>query len=471
MCHQTGDSPVAARVQQPTGAATQRVYDVILAREAGKRPVTPRASAVLVPIVARPEGLSVILIQRPETMAAHAGQISFPGGKVDEHNSPPTDTALREAEEEMGFARTHVEVLGFLDCYQVGSGFRIVPVVGLVEPPFSLSLDTHEVIEAFEVPFAFLMDSSNHEKRSREMKGITQWFYVMPHEDRFILGSDRKHDPQPLRKIDSLSERVRGTAPSSFLNTAIPPLLLHDISGNNMRKTITVHIVNAFVVGGADSAGVVLDADDLSETDKQEVAAAVGVSETGFLSRSKVAAFKLDFFTPNKRIPHCGHATIAAFSYLVSIGLVGDGLSSKETVDGPRGSSFGAAFHTWSNSRRTMMTRSTGLRQNTREQDVIDSLGLKDGLLDKRARPVRVNTGNRFLLVGVESVAVLRSIVPDFEAITTVSERLNLVGYYAYTTEGVSAGRDASDRMFAPRYAIREEAATGMAAGTLGCLL
>ncbi len=164
-------------------------YHVILAREAGKRPVTPRASAVLVPIVARPEGLSVILIQRPETMAAHAGQISFPGGKVDEHDYSPTDTALREAEEEIGLARTHVEVLGFLDCYQVGSGFRIVPVVGLVEPPFSLSLDTHEVIEAFEVPFAFLMDSSNHEKRSREMKGITQWFYVMPHEDRFIWGA------------------------------------------------------------------------------------------------------------------------------------------------------------------------------------------------------------------------------------------------------------------------------------------
>lgn len=164
-------------------------YDLILAPAAGERRVAPRASAVLVPIVARPEGLSVILMQRPETMAAHGGQISFPGGKVEARDSSPVDTALREAEEEIGLARTHVEVLGFLDCYQVGSGFRIVPVVGLVEPPFSLSLDTHEVVEAFEVPFAFLMDSSNHEKRSREMKGITQWFYVMPHEDRFIWGA------------------------------------------------------------------------------------------------------------------------------------------------------------------------------------------------------------------------------------------------------------------------------------------
>ena len=240
-----------------------------------------------------------------------------------------------------------------------------------------------------------------------------------------------------------------------------------------MARTITVHIVNAFVVGGTggNPAGVVLDADDLSETDKQEVAAAVGVSETAFVSRSKVAAFKLDFFTPNMRIPHCGHATIAAFSYLVSIGLVGDGLSSKETVDGPRRIIVRGGIPYMEQLAPDYDDPINWASRNTREQDVIDSLGLKDGLLDKRARPVVVNTGNRFLLVGVESVAVLRSIVPDFEAITTVSERLNLVGYYVYTTEGVSAGRDASTRMFAPRYAIREEAATGMAAGTLGCLL
>jgi 8-oxo-dGTP pyrophosphatase MutT (NUDIX family) len=163
-------------------------YDLEPGRASGGL-VKPRASAVLVPIVARPKGLSVILIQRPETMAAHAGQISFPGGKVDEKDSSPVETALREAEEEIGLARTHVEVLGFLDCYQVGSGFRIVPVVGLVTPPFTLSVDTHEVIEAFEVPLAFLMDPGNHEKRSREMRGTTQWFYAMPYQDRFIWGA------------------------------------------------------------------------------------------------------------------------------------------------------------------------------------------------------------------------------------------------------------------------------------------
>ena len=151
--------------------------------------VVPRPAAVLVPIVARPEGLSVIMIQRPGTMAAHAGEVSFPGGKVDAADPSPVETALREAEEEIGLARAHVEVLGFLDCYQVGSGFRIVPVVGLVRPPFTLEPDPREVVDAFEVPLAFLMDSANHQKRSREARGETQWFYAMTYEERFIWGA------------------------------------------------------------------------------------------------------------------------------------------------------------------------------------------------------------------------------------------------------------------------------------------
>jgi ADP-ribose pyrophosphatase YjhB (NUDIX family) len=103
----------------------------------GSERVTARPSAVLVPIVARPDGLSVILIQRPGTMAAHAGEVSFPGGKVEAADHSPVETALREAEEEIGLARAHVEVLGFLDCYQIRSGFRVVPIVGLVRPPFT----------------------------------------------------------------------------------------------------------------------------------------------------------------------------------------------------------------------------------------------------------------------------------------------------------------------------------------------
>jgi 8-oxo-dGTP pyrophosphatase MutT (NUDIX family) len=164
-------------------------YDANPAWPSERGLLTPQPAAVLVPIVARPEGLSMILIQRPETMAAHPGEVSFPGGKVDAADPSPLETALREAEEEIGLARAHVELLGFLDCYQVGSGFRVVPVVGLVTLPFTLDVHAREVADAFEVPLAFLMDSANHQKHSREAKGQTQWFYAMPYEGRFIWGA------------------------------------------------------------------------------------------------------------------------------------------------------------------------------------------------------------------------------------------------------------------------------------------
>jgi PhzF family phenazine biosynthesis protein len=240
-----------------------------------------------------------------------------------------------------------------------------------------------------------------------------------------------------------------------------------------MTKAIAVHIVNAFVRDGAggNPAGVVVDADDLSEADMQQTAAAVGVSETAFVSRSTAAGFKLDFFTPNMRIAHCGHATIAAFSYLVSIGRVGEGTTSKETVDGSRRITIRNGIPYMEQRAPDYDDPANWISRGTSEQDVVDSLGLNGGLLDERARPVVVNTGNRFLLVGVGTADILRSIIPDFAAIESVSEKLELIGYYIYTTEGIDAEHDASTRMFAPRYAIPEEAATGMAAGTLGCLL
>jgi len=164
--------------------------------------VAARPSAVLVPIVVRPE-LSVILIQRPQTMTAHAGEVSFPGGKANAADASPIATALREAEEEIGLARGHVEVLGFLDCYQVRTGFRIVPVVGLVTPPFTLKVDAREVVDAFEVPFAFLMDSANHQRQRREMRGETQHFYAMPWQSRHIWGAT-------AAMIRNLFERLTG---------------------------------------------------------------------------------------------------------------------------------------------------------------------------------------------------------------------------------------------------------------------
>jgi 8-oxo-dGTP pyrophosphatase MutT (NUDIX family) len=151
--------------------------------------VQPRPAAVLVPIVDRAEGLTVLLTQRPETMPTHAGQIAFPGGKMDRGDDSPVATALREAEEEIGLDRTRVDLLGFLDCYQTGTGFRVVPVVALVAPPFTLRVDPREVADVFEVPLAFLMDRSNHHTHSREYRGVTRHFYAMPYGERYIWGA------------------------------------------------------------------------------------------------------------------------------------------------------------------------------------------------------------------------------------------------------------------------------------------
>ncbi len=148
----------------------------------------PRAAAVLVPIVLRPE-LTVLLTQRSHDLPSHPGQISFPGGKVEPEDNGPIDCALREAEEEIGLDRAHVEPLGFLDSYRTGTGFEIKPVVAFVTPGFAAKLDPREVLEVFEVPLSFLMDEANHQKDSREWRGRRRSFYAMPYEGRYIWGA------------------------------------------------------------------------------------------------------------------------------------------------------------------------------------------------------------------------------------------------------------------------------------------
>jgi 8-oxo-dGTP pyrophosphatase MutT (NUDIX family) len=144
--------------------------------------VEPRPASVLVPLVARAGGVSVLLTQRTPHLLDHAGQISFPGGRVEERDTDAVATALRETQEEIGLPAGVVEVLGRLPEYRTVTGYRVTPVVGLIEHPFSLTLDTFEVAEAFEVPLAFLMDPANHERRLYRYADIARTFYAMPYQ-------------------------------------------------------------------------------------------------------------------------------------------------------------------------------------------------------------------------------------------------------------------------------------------------
>lgn len=149
----------------------------------------PRAASVLIPLVARSEGLSLLLTRRTEHLSAHAGQISFPGGSAETSDASAIDTALREAEEEIGLARAHVDVLGTLPDYLTGTGFCVTPVVALVTPPFTLQADPGEVAEVFEVPLAFLMDGLNHQRLSIQLPAGRRSFYAMPYGEYFIWGA------------------------------------------------------------------------------------------------------------------------------------------------------------------------------------------------------------------------------------------------------------------------------------------
>lgn len=146
-------------------------------------------AAVLVPVIERPEGLTVLFTQRTAHLNDHAGQVSFPGGRCERTDASPVFTALRETEEEVGLARDLIEVLGLLPEYRTGTGFSVTPVVGLVRPPFELNPDSFEVAEVFETPLAFLLDPANHQRHSMEIAGIVRHYYAMPYEGYFIWGA------------------------------------------------------------------------------------------------------------------------------------------------------------------------------------------------------------------------------------------------------------------------------------------
>lgn len=161
--------------------------DVQAVREAvaSIRPIRP--AAVLVPVVDRPEP-TVLLTLRTATLSSHAGQIAFPGGRIDAGDESPLAAALREAEEEIGLDRALIEPLGYSDLYMSGTGYRIVPAVARVSAAFELTLNPAEVADVFEVPLAFVMGPENHQLHSREWRGMMRTYYAMPFGERYIWG-------------------------------------------------------------------------------------------------------------------------------------------------------------------------------------------------------------------------------------------------------------------------------------------
>ena len=153
----------------------------------GDEELTP--ASVLFPIVLRQSGPSVLLTQRTAHLKDHPGQISVPGGRVEPADDSPAATALREAQEEIGLAARHVEILGYLPEYRTGTGFRVTPVVAVVKPPFDLRPEPGEVAEIFEVPFSFLMDSANHQQHSQHYRGKLRHYFAMPYGEYFIWGA------------------------------------------------------------------------------------------------------------------------------------------------------------------------------------------------------------------------------------------------------------------------------------------
>jgi 8-oxo-dGTP pyrophosphatase MutT (NUDIX family) len=161
---------------------TDRMLE-ILARE---QPIRP--AAVLVPVVDHPQP-TVLLTQRSANLNEHAGQISFPGGKIDATDASPLEAALREAGEEIGLGQEFINPIGYLDLYGTSFGFRILPTVARVKPGFKLRINHSEVDETFEVPLSFLMNPANHQVHSKEFRGMERSYYAMPYEERYIWGA------------------------------------------------------------------------------------------------------------------------------------------------------------------------------------------------------------------------------------------------------------------------------------------
>lgn len=148
-----------------------------------------RTAAVLVPLVEYPTGFTVLLTRRTEHLQHHAGQVSFPGGRMEPEDAGAQGTALREAQEEIGLDPGKVELVGFLDPYQTITGFLVTPVVGFIQGPVATRADPSEVAEVFELPLEVVLDVRNHQRHSRMYRGQERHFYVLPYRDYYIWGA------------------------------------------------------------------------------------------------------------------------------------------------------------------------------------------------------------------------------------------------------------------------------------------
>lgn len=149
----------------------------------------PKPAAVLVPLVPRDGGLHMLLTERQPHLRRHAGQIAFPGGRIDDGDADAVAAALRETQEETGISPGFIEPIGFLDSYLTSTNYRVVPVVALLRPGFTVVPQAAEVKDVFEVPLAFLMNPAHHERHSRDWQGHTRYYYAMPWQGRYIWGA------------------------------------------------------------------------------------------------------------------------------------------------------------------------------------------------------------------------------------------------------------------------------------------
>jgi 8-oxo-dGTP pyrophosphatase MutT (NUDIX family) len=179
------DVPPALADPQAKGARGDLDLNPAIWEQAGVSATRP--AAVLIPIIDRDEP-TVLFTLRTQDLSSHAGQVAFPGGKIDPDDESPVAAALREAKEEIGLSPMLIEPIGYLDLYLTFSGFRILPTVARVKPEFALTLNPREVTETFEVPLEFLMTPVNQQRRSREWKGIQREYYAIPFGDRYIWG-------------------------------------------------------------------------------------------------------------------------------------------------------------------------------------------------------------------------------------------------------------------------------------------